>query len=96
MDSAQRAPRVFHSVWQTEKSSGQGLSPTPRLRRSFVRYATEPAILATSMGLRTGSFNTLIRKRTFSVTTPMAEITAKGSRKGVFELQYRAPSSVYG
>ena len=74
--SSMRFPRVFQSWKQTSKSSGHGLVPTPKLKRSFVITATDVTDFATSTGERIGSFTTKVEKRIFEVTAPSVQSDA--------------------
>ncbi len=58
--------------------------------------ATDAACLATSTGLRIGSFTTKVVNRSRSVTAPMAGISENGSMNGLSSRNSRLPSGVYG
>jgi hypothetical protein len=91
-----RLPRDFHSVPVTWKSSGQGLSPTPKPKRLLVSTATELTDLATSTGCRMGSLTTKVVKRRRPVTAPIAGTRENGSMNGRSSRKCRSPSGVYG
>ena len=85
--SEQRGPRLDHSSPHTSKSSGHGLRPTPRPTRLSAMTAAVLTVFATSSGLRTGSFSTLVHKRMRWVRMAMAGMSAQGSMKGVSPTQ---------
>ena len=58
--------------------------------------AVDVACLATSTGLRMGSFSTNVTKRRRSVTAPMAGMREKGSRNGLSSRNSLVPSGLYG
>ncbi len=92
--SSIRLPRDLQSCAQTWKSSGHGLSPTPKPNRLPVSTATELTDLATSTGWRIGSLTTKVVKRSRSVTAPSAGISENGSMKGLSSRNSRSPSGV--
>lgn len=75
-------PRFSQGWPQTAKSSGQGLRPTPNLKRSPEIAATEQADLAASTGLRTASLATKVVSTSLSVTAAMCVAETKGSSIG--------------
>ncbi len=94
--SSVRRPRRSHGTSMIWKSSGQGLTPTPRRRRLPVRYATDAACLATSTGGRTGSLSTKVVNRSVLVAAPSAIARIIASMNGLFSRNSRLPSGVYG
>lgn len=92
--SSIRLPRPSHGTPQRRKSSGQGLRPTPRLKRSPVITATDAACFATSTGCRIGSFTTKVWKRRRWVTIPSAGMSENGSMNGLSSRNWRLPSGV--
>ncbi len=96
MLSSMRLPRHAHGVPVISKSSGHGLTPTPRVNRLPESTAALEASLATCNGWRIGSFNTDTVNRSRSVTMPSAEISANGSRNGLPSRNSREPSGLKG
>ena len=94
--SSMRGPRRFHCVPVTSKSSGQGLSPTPKQSRSPISATSELTCFATSTGWRIGSLITNVVRRSRRVTAPIAAISTKGSMNGLPSMNSRVPSWLYG
>ena len=76
------------------KSSGQGLTPTPKEKRFWQSTATDAACFATSTHPRTGSFTTKVEKRSLVVTAAIAGISVNGSRIGLPSRNSRLPSAL--
>ena len=94
--SSVRAPRVRMFVPVHANSSGIHDTPTPSRKRSCDSAAIDATCFATSSGLRSGSFTTLVRNVIRSVTAAIAGMATNGSRNGVSGAHHRSPPSLKG
>ncbi len=86
--SSVRGPRESKSSPSHWNSWGIHDRPTPSAMRSGPASAEiDPTVFATSNGWRMGSFSTMVRNRTRSVTAAMAGMATNGSRNGVSPVQ---------